>query len=286
MFKEPSLPKPPTEEIKPAEPEKRFVLSTDPIIVERVKELKRTIKEMKGVHPEILSLCMFGSMTKGTANKESDIDGHLFIDLEALPAEERSSVKNVIATKLDPKASDRISVTSLSKEKSQMYLDELKTKMSANLELNERNLEGFRVRPISEGIIDEHLENLAHLISEEESYPDNLKSWQSEEPKKGEGESWESFVGRGSAHLKNKPSQPMPAMASINLYAMFHLDVGGGIKKYRKMLIEKLEKRGEAGEKLWNRIIQKTIDFEVGYGKKGTKKFPETLAEAKAMYAE
>jgi predicted nucleotidyltransferase len=63
---------------------KRFLLSNSPEIKKRLHKIQEIIYEMKEKYPEIISACIFGSMTKGYANKESDIDMYLILDQEKL----------------------------------------------------------------------------------------------------------------------------------------------------------------------------------------------------------
>lgn len=66
-------------------PEKRFKLSGEPFAKERLAKVKTTVDVLKREHPEILSFCLFGSMVKGKAKPESDIDGYLFVDADSVP---------------------------------------------------------------------------------------------------------------------------------------------------------------------------------------------------------
>lgn len=61
--------------------EKRFLLSREPALKERIKKLHAIIKELKGRYPKIVSFGLVGSLSKGYASiKKSDIDGFLFIE--------------------------------------------------------------------------------------------------------------------------------------------------------------------------------------------------------------
>ncbi len=67
---------------------------------------------------------------------------------------------------------------------------------------------------------------------------------------------------------------------------MFYLDVGGGIRKYRKLFIEKLSKLGIDGEKIWADTIMGTEMMENNLSLDETKRYPRTLAEAIKLYAD
>ena len=59
---------------------KRFLLSASPEWKDRIRKLQDIVYELKKEYPEIISLSLYGSLTKGYANEESDIDAYLNID--------------------------------------------------------------------------------------------------------------------------------------------------------------------------------------------------------------
>mgnify|MGYP003393243005 CR=1 FL=1 len=78
------------------ETKKRFVLSPEEFSKERLAAVKGVMGEIQSKYPEVLSLCMFGSMVKGTAHKESDIDGYLFIDTSLIAQKENIPEERII----------------------------------------------------------------------------------------------------------------------------------------------------------------------------------------------
>ncbi|MBI2121616.1 MAG: nucleotidyltransferase domain-containing protein [Candidatus Sungbacteria bacterium] len=64
----------------PALERKRFLLSRHPELKERLKKIHEIMKEEKAKYPELVALTLFGSLTKGYAIPESDIDGYILID--------------------------------------------------------------------------------------------------------------------------------------------------------------------------------------------------------------
>lgn len=60
--------------------DKRFLFSRNPEIKKRIMLLHKTVKELKKEYPELISFNLFGSLSKGYAIEESDIDGVFFID--------------------------------------------------------------------------------------------------------------------------------------------------------------------------------------------------------------
>lgn len=70
--------------------EKRFVLSGNPELQRRLRKISETVTELKKDYPEIVSLNLFGSMVKGYANQNSDIDGYINIDSDLIPDDRTS----------------------------------------------------------------------------------------------------------------------------------------------------------------------------------------------------
>ncbi len=68
---------------------KRFVLSENPEMRKRLKILSGAIDKFKEEHPEVISLSLFGSFTKGYAVEDSDIDGCLNVDDSKMRHENR-----------------------------------------------------------------------------------------------------------------------------------------------------------------------------------------------------
>jgi hypothetical protein len=88
--------------------------------------------------------------------------------------------------------------------------------------------------------------------------------------------------------MTNKPPEVNPNV-SLLFNAMFFLQIGNGIRKYRKILLDKLSTMGPLGEKVWEGIITAQKEFERGGGKndeneEGKKRYPETLKEAIVVY--
>lgn len=66
---------------------KRFVLSPEKFAKERIKKLREAFNELKEQFPEVISMNLYGSMSKGYAEPESDADTIIFIDKESLSEE-------------------------------------------------------------------------------------------------------------------------------------------------------------------------------------------------------
>ena len=60
---------------------KRFLLSRNPELKNRIRQLGVVVRKLKKEHPEIISLNLCGSLIKGYANKKSDIDANLLVNI-------------------------------------------------------------------------------------------------------------------------------------------------------------------------------------------------------------
>lgn len=78
------------------------------------------------------------------------------------------------------------------------------------------------------------------------------------------------------------PGAPIPAL--------FHMDVGGGLRPWRRQVIEELEKAGETGEALWRELMEAMRfahdDPRKIIGKRLSPKtsYPKTLADARRVF--
>lgn len=61
---------------------KRFKISSNPELRERLRNLRKVIEKVQTNHPEVISVGLFGSMVKGYATEESDIDIYVNIDTD------------------------------------------------------------------------------------------------------------------------------------------------------------------------------------------------------------
>lgn len=223
------------------ESSKRFSLSKEEFAKERIARIKSSVELLQQKYSEVLSFCMYGSMVKGTAHQESDIDGFLFIDTDKIN-DFNESKDTESQTFKDRKA---ISATLFNMEVEKRYKDELKEALKTNLNLSGEQVKHVLVRPINEKIIDSHVADLEEAIEHE--------------------------------------SNILP-LASTNLSAMFHLDVGGGIKKYRHYLLDKLNNMGAKGERVWREIIGSTEEIEQNLSRDTEKRYPRSLPEALKKY--
>ena len=59
---------------------RRFLLSSDPKLREKIKTLRNTVEGLRTKYPEIIGMTLFGSHTKGYPDSQSDIDGYIYLD--------------------------------------------------------------------------------------------------------------------------------------------------------------------------------------------------------------
>lgn len=118
------------------------------------------------------------------------------------------------------------------------------------MNLTDDQVKHILIKPISEDIINSQLEKIVERMKKEDEN-----------------------------QIQNKNKM---VYISSNLYKMFHLETGGGIRKYRKYLVNKLCAFGEIGERIWREIISDTSSME-HLNSEGIK-YPWTLEEANKMY--
>lgn len=73
--------------VEPILEEKRFHLSSAEFSRDRLRILREEFKKFQREYPgEVIAFSLYGSMSKGYAEEESDIDGALFFDKNAKDA--------------------------------------------------------------------------------------------------------------------------------------------------------------------------------------------------------
>ena len=61
----------------------RFDIGKNKEVKTRIDLIQETVREMQKERPEIVSFAMFGSMVKGYATPESDIDGKMIVSVDS-----------------------------------------------------------------------------------------------------------------------------------------------------------------------------------------------------------
>ena len=194
-------------------------------------------------------------MVKGAAKLESDIDGYLFIAIDELPKVDKEDVAiqddisdhGFLTTSLTPYYKDKYSI---------LLRDGLKTKLN----LKDEQVGHARVLAINA----EQRFNQERDLEEQEfrkAHPDEI------------------------FFRKLRPENlPLP-FASVNLTALFHLDVGGKIGSYRAEVVNKLKQQGQAGEQAWKYIIEGTESIEQNLSTNTNKLYPRSVSADSARSA-
>ena len=260
------------------ETQKRFVLSEQPFAKERLAVLQEVVGEIKREHPEILSLCLFGSMVKGAARLESDMDGYLFVDAGLVATEFKKEESAVLE-----KVKDRTYfIDELHKRYSVLLREPLKIRLS----LSDEQVKHLRVLPVSEQLLSKELVVLEKQAQENLEYKKAHEEWKKMKPggESSEGATIPNLLSSRIEHEKLRPKHVSRPHPSLFVHAMFHLEVGGGIRKYRKFLLEKLIEMGEEGELAWKEIIAATEMLEQNLKRDTDKHYPRNLKDALAVY--
>ncbi|MFA5987427.1 MAG: nucleotidyltransferase domain-containing protein [Candidatus Paceibacterota bacterium] len=271
--------------------EKRFQLQNEGFAKDRVEALHQSVYELKREHPEIISLTLFGSLVRGKSRTESDIDGVMYVDtdyiLEHEDAEsrklgdvvdinvERGQISSELSTQrlginlfLRPDLYDKynqlIQERVLQKDKS---LGPEQVSHLRSLPMSEKNL-NYLLR----WLINSRKANTDFMKKILEVYTGDLNDKE------------EMF--RAAKNIGGEPRE-FVSTPVLFLGAMFHLDVGGGIRKYRKLLIDKLLEAGEVGEMIWQDIARYLEHWEQKIPSSDLPTsfyYPRTLKEAKQIY--
>src|SRR5258708_1928851 len=139
---------------------KRFNLQNEnfpEVAKQRLRAIKEEVKNLRQEKPEVLSLCMFGSLTTGKSRPDSDIDGYLFIDLDKAAKRKSTLPSNITETEIDDLGTPE---TLLNDEVSLSYSQPLRDRLKQDLKLSDEQVKHIRSRPISKEIIHEHTENI------------------------------------------------------------------------------------------------------------------------------
>jgi predicted nucleotidyltransferase len=252
---------------------KRFIVPKDSICQVRLHETQNVIDEVKKEYPEVLSLCAFGSTTKGKAKESSDIDGWLFVDSSEVANKYGLEEKDIVDV-LDAKSTNtdefRFKYTYFNENIIQKYGMMVKNQLKQKLNLLDEQVAHIRPRPISEAIIDDYVEEGKKWYEGEKKYEKEI----------------DEYI---NSRMRNNFSVERPRLNNPiqlgSLSEMFHMAIGQGIGKYRTYLIDKLNSMGDCGEKIWAKIIEETEMME-NHLEIGTGVFyPRALNQAEQIYS-
>lgn len=240
--------------------EKRFQIPEDEELKERLKGIQHTVKDFQREYPEALSFSMYGSMVKNTATLESDIDGTLFIDTTPTGDED-----------VDKAVQDRLA--------SDEYLNIFKSDLQDRLGLAEEQLgKDVSLETISEEDVATAAEK---FLLAKELYEEDLKLWES--TKRDTGKTEAGFFGTMPVYEYDGEEPVAPDLPN-NIKAMFNLDVGGGIRKYRQQFLDSLAQLEPEQADDICRSIGAYLSFSEGGKRNEMAKFPNNLDEFQKTY--
>ncbi len=258
---------------------KRFNFQEDPFVKERFNAVKDSVEELRQEYPEILSVNLFGSLVKGKTKEESDIDGIIYVDTDKIKSEKEIFTIREVDEK-ENKEFKTISIEMFLVE--EFYIQYNKIVQDRILEkipsLKQEQVNHIRSLPMSEDSLNQILDKLINSKKVAIDYEKKILSLHPEIRTR------EEFI-----KFSNDVEKPERLISTPRLLlgSMFLLEVGGGIRKYRKQLIERLLSSGDAGEYIWKDIISyverweqkvkyQDLPIEVHY--------PRSLEEAKSVF--
>jgi len=249
----------PVEE-KLADSNDRISFSEEDSSKERTKVIEQKMAEMKNGHPEVLSLCLIGSMLENGTRSEDDAVGFLFFESKEEEIFDQSN-------NLENDEEFR-----LAKNLEKNYQDELRSGLS-DIFLSKEQIQRLQVVPINKQLIDLGLTKILKAFESQKDYKKAHDAWEKNKP-----------IDYIDEYYKLEPERAQLPLPEQRLSAMFHLEVGGGIKKYRDYLLKRLGEMGEDGERVWQEIINYTEMMEQDLSFGTGKKYPKNLKEAIKVY--
>lgn len=259
---------------------KRFAVS-EGLAHERAHAVQTTIEEMRHEYPEITALSLFGSLVKGKMIEKSDIDAMLVVDPDMI---EEKGEEQEPAVHFE--RSDFHSHRGLMRYESRFHWPELRNDLKEKYEgifaekvmrqlpaLAAKQIEDIIVVPLNNALLEYMLDE---IVDSYKKYPN------------GVAQNTLRFGHKTETDAEGKSSGDIRIEPSPILYMLFHLDVGGGLPPYRKVILDRLAAEGEVGEKIWNKLISFTESWEEKVAPYDTfptdKHYPRTLTEAQRVY--
>lgn len=240
--------------------EKRFQMPEDEELRERLKGVQQVVRDLKREYPEALSFSMYGSMVKDTATTESDVDGTLFIDTT-------------------PSGDKEVDATVLERVESGEYLNTFKSDLQDRLGLVEEQVgKDVKLETISEKDVATAAEK---FVLSNELYKEERKHWES--TKRDTGRTEQGMFGEMPVY-DYEGEEPIAPDLPNNIKAMFNLDIGGGINKYRRHFLNSLEQLEPNQAEEVCRSIGAYLSFSEGGKRKEMTKLPHSYEDFKKRY--
>ena len=228
---------------------------------ERLKGVQDVIRTMQQECPEVLSFTVYGSVVKGTATERSDIDGTLFIDIT--PSEDEVLNQDILEA-----------------VQSERYVDRFKYDLEHQL--------GFTPEQVGndiyiETISEQDVENAAaQYLADKERFAEELEVWR--RTRRATGKTEKNLFGIEVPIYEYDGEEPRPPKFPLNIMAMFNMDIGGGIRKYRKRFLETLGTLESEQADDVCLCIATYLSFSDGGKRDGQVKLPHTYEDFKRVY--
>jgi|GEM_PF-3505225 len=240
--------------------EKRFQIPEDILLRERLEGIQKVFRNFQKEYPEALSFTMYGSMVKNTATFESDIDGTLFIDISPTG---------------DKEMDDKI----LSNVKSGYYLDRFKNILQNSLSLTPEQVQkDVTLETISETDVATAAEK---YIFKRKLYQEEREVW--ERSRRDTGKTEETMFGAIPVY-EYDTEMPEPPGLPANITAMFNLDIGGKIRKYRNQFLVSLQSLEPEQADAICRDIYAYLSFSEGNKRNEITRLPQHYDDFKRTY--
>lgn len=253
--------------------DKRFEIQRDEFVRERLVALRDCLAELQNEHPEIMGLTIYGSITKGRAVEESDVDCVLFIDADKLMMiDPNADVKTIHS--ISPSGRTEFVDTYAHEEVNEGYRELLRKTIARKIpDKDPEKLLDIGVYPTSARIIDYQIARVKDRIDDFFEYLDAI------EEHKGK-----LAILSPEEDLPEEPKKPLRIEIGGSLFALFHLQVGHGLDQLRNEVIDRIEQEDRLiRDTLWKSVIKMTEAFEQ-YDNMDSKYYPRTFEEAKKVY--
>lgn len=251
---------------------KRFELSEDPIIREKVTIYREGFRKLQATHPEVIGATLFGSSVKGRAVGESDVDSAIFVDAQRA-AERNNSFSTHTDIREESDGTKEIQ-TLFNPVAGYYYFTELNKHVNSRSQNNGGIIvEHATVFPMSPEILKLHLDIYIQSTQDFFSYHCAVINDRVNQSRNGK---------QATPSTESTQLEPSFFLPSSDITSLFHLQIGHGLDKYRQEVIERLEDN-PYGEYAWRNICDSVEIFE-GWSQRSGKRFPRRLAQARKTY--
>ena len=153
---------------------KRFEVQKDDFVHRRIEAVRQSFGQLKKANPEVVSFVMFGSMTKGTAKEQSDIDGYIFVDSDDI---QEKMDQDPLVEELDRYGDDLTREVNFKEGIARKYSEEMRSLIAQRVSgLRKEQIAHIRSLPINRGIIDKDLDGMSDSIKAHILYKENSQA--------------------------------------------------------------------------------------------------------------